>query len=150
MKINEDRLLSDEEEARFCGVYLKEHISQEELGRRFNLGKRLVENLLRRQGNKSRSHSEAVRGKYNPRWHGGIGFCGQYIHRHRPHHPYANRHGGVAEHRLRMEEHIGRYLLPSEVVHHVDGKPYNNDIRNLVLLSGQSEHARLHHQKQIT
>lgn len=46
----------------------------------------------------------------------------------------------VLEHRLVMEQHLGRYLDPEEVVHHVDGDPSNNDIENLQLFASQSEH----------
>lgn len=51
----------------------------------------------------------------------------------------------ILEHRLVMEQHIGRYLLPSEVVHHIDGNPSNNAIDNLQLFSSQSEHVRIGH-----
>ena len=46
----------------------------------------------------------------------------------------------ILEHRLVMEQHLGRYLLPTEVVHHIDGNPRNNDISNLELYSSQAEH----------
>jgi hypothetical protein len=48
--------------------------------------------------------------------------------------------GYVLEHRLVMEQHLGRYLLPTEVVHHIDGDPTNNDIANLRLFDTQSAH----------
>ena len=37
------------------------------------------------------------------------------------------------EHRLVMERHLGRKLLPNETVHHRDGDKLNNDITNLEL-----------------
>lgn len=46
----------------------------------------------------------------------------------------------VLEHRLMMEEHLGRYLEPEEVVHHIDNNPSNNVIENLQLFANQSEH----------
>lgn len=49
--------------------------------------------------------------------------------------------------RLIMEKHLGRYLKPTEVIHHKDGNPTNNDITNLELLSSQSEHTKLHHRE---
>jgi hypothetical protein len=47
------------------------------------------------------------------------------------------------EHRLNMEKKIGRSLLPSEHVHHIDGNPKNNNPENLMIVSPE-EHARIH------
>ena len=44
------------------------------------------------------------------------------------------------EHRLVMEQHLGRKLLPDEHVHHVDGDTLHNEISNLQLIS-PGEHA---------
>lgn len=43
------------------------------------------------------------------------------------------------EHRVVMEKHLGRALLTSEHVHHIDHDGTNNNIENLEVLSG-SEH----------
>ena len=42
-----------------------------------------------------------------------------------------------------MEEKIGRYLKPSEVVHHISENKLDNRLENLVILNRQ-EHARHH------
>lgn len=51
------------------------------------------------------------------------------------------------EHRLLMEQKIGRKLEFNEVVHHKDGNKFNNDIDNLEIML-RSEHSRLHMQGQ--
>jgi len=51
----------------------------------------------------------------------------------KPKHPFANVNGRVFEHRLIVEEYLGRYLKPFEQVHHIDGDSSNNVIDNLFL-----------------
>jgi hypothetical protein len=52
----------------------------------------------------------------------------------------------VPEHRLVMEQHLGRPLEPDEIVHHSDHDKLNNDISNLVLVT-RNTHMEHHPQK---
>ena len=55
-----------------------------------------------------------------------------------------NSVGYIERSRQVMGDHIGRPLLPKELVHHKDGDSMNDDIDNLQIVS-RSEHATLHH-----
>lgn len=91
------------------------------------------------------------RGELCVRWKGGrkVRKDGYTLVIAPPDHPYpADKHANMAyilEHRLVMEQHLGRYLEPTEVVHHIDGNPRNNDISNLRLYTSQAEHIRTEH-----
>lgn len=50
----------------------------------------------------------------------------------------------ILEHRLVAEQKLGRYLLPEEVVHHIDETPSNNAPENLRVFSSNAEHIRHH------
>jgi len=67
---------------------------------------------------------------------------GGYILIHCPDHPYANMRGYVREHRIVMEQHLGRYLEPHEVVHHRNEVVTDNRIENLELFDSDSDHAK--------
>lgn len=85
-------------------------------------------------------------GSNNPRWKGGVKIhaFGYRLIVQRDH-PRVDKQGYVREHRLVMEKHLGRYLLPSEDVHHINGNKQDNRIQNLELVSDRATHLKLHH-----
>lgn len=85
------------------------------------------------------------RGNKNPNWHGGKKITQDgYISIWTPHHPYANQHGCVPEHRLVMEKKIKRFLKPSEVVHHINEIKNDNRPENLQLFKNTGYHLNHH------
>jgi len=88
--------------------------------------------------------SRQRKGKKHPQWKGGRkkrknGYHEIYC----PSHPYAHDKY-VCEHRLIMEQHLGRYLKPEEVVHHINGDIHDNRIENLELFPSNKEHMEFH------
>lgn len=91
-------------------------------------------------------------GEQNPRWKGGVrtdkdGYRYLSVP---PEHPFIEMAGrvfihgkyrySIVEHRLVMAEHLGRPLLPWELVHHLNGIKGDNRIQNLELLQFKKEH----------
>lgn len=62
-------------------------------------------------------------------------------------HPCKQYNNYIFEHRLIMEQHIGRYLKPKEVVDHLNGIRNDNRIENLKLYENSSEHFKSHWRK---
>lgn len=60
-----------------------------------------------------------------------------------PEHPHCTKNGYVLEHRIVVENQIGRILGANEVVHHIDGDKKNNRFDNLSIMNN-IEHAELH------
>jgi hypothetical protein len=58
-------------------------------------------------------------------------------------HPSCNKSGYVLEHRIVMENYLGRLLNSSEVVHHINGDKKDNNISNLEVMK-RTEHSRMH------
>ncbi len=87
-------------------------------------------------------------GALNPNWKGGEISDGHgQILIYSPQHPNPSWQGThVYRYRLVVEKHLGRYLTPDEVVHHINENPSDDRIENLQVMS-QSEHMKLHQSK---
>ena len=94
--------------------------------------------------------SAETREKLKPKWEamgnarriGKKKTTGGYIEVYCPNHPSAY-HGYVLEHRLIVEQNLGRLLSTDEYVHHINGEKTDNRIENLQL-TNRSEHAKIH------
>ena len=61
-------------------------------------------------------------------------------------HHLADYRGYAYEHRVEAEKKLGRKLLAGEKVHHADTNKRNNEHDNLIVVSGDAEHA-VHHRR---
>jgi len=91
----------------------------------------------------------SIKGKANPNYVDGKALCDGYIFVIDYYHPYRSKINRVAEHRLVMEQYLGRYLTPDEIVHHKNGIKTDNRIENLELTNRQI-HAKIHHEIDYT
>jgi len=81
----------------------------------------------------------------SPMWKGGkFKTSDGYITILTPEHPRADSDGYVKEHRLVVEEYIGRYLTDKEIIHHINHKRDDNRIENLMIFPTNSDHTKFH------
>lgn len=90
-----------------------------------------------------------ITGPNNNNWHGGMrnSKSSKYIFVMNKNHPYASKRGYTAQHRLVVESVIGRYLYPSEKIHHIDRNKKNNEPNNLFIFKNDSEHMVCHNKE---
>lgn len=81
-------------------------------------------------------------GENNGNWKGGKRVQNGYYMVRCPEHPKATL-GYIYEHRLVMEQYLGRYLKKDEIVHHKNRNKQDNRLENLEILT-PSEHNRVH------
>lgn len=86
----------------------------------------------------------AGKGANNQRYNDGKTINDGYTLVRRIGHPHANSKGYIREHRVVMEEHIGRLLTDEEEVHHRNRDRSDNNILNLMLFKNHEEHIAWH------
>lgn len=101
---------------------------------------KLVNKVAKKHGFQMRRRGPPE-GDRHPGWKGGrtIDKDG-YVLVYAPDHPDCNSNGYIREHRLVMERHLGRRLLPTEVVHHDEEGKECNELRNLKLYETNGAH----------
>ena len=83
---------------------------------------------------RNKDSSFMLRGADHPAWKGGRFLLSGYVYIKTHDHPNRNSGNYMAEHRLVMEKHLGRYLTANEEVHHVNGIKTDNRLENLELV----------------
>lgn len=118
-------------------------MSMDEIARALGTGRKQARRLLLENGVSLRKSGWNTRGSRNPAWKGGRRVDADgYVNVHMPDHPHAKKNGTILEHRVVFEKKIGRYLKPSEVVHHKNGVKHDNRPDNLELFSSNADHLR--------
>lgn len=122
--------------------------SSTEIARALDVSPRRVRKILKRL-DLPRLPNHSPDGQRNASFAGGrrIGRDGYVTVRAPEGHPHAKflpgkNVGHILEHRLVMEQKLGRYLEPQEVVDHIDGLTLHNNPENLRLFASNGEHLK--------
>lgn len=132
---------SPDEERRFRELIENQKIQHRKVAKMMGWTPKRVMRLCKRL--KIRTQRTGPRGgPGHPEWKGGRNIDKNgYVLLYNPAHPNA-RGRYVLEHRLVMEQKLGRLLKRTEVVHHINGNKQDNRIENLELFSENGEHLR--------
>jgi hypothetical protein len=117
----------------------KEGWSQAQIAAKFRSSQITIGRMLRDAGVKTRRRSAT--GSSHGSWKGGRvklgGYIGAWLSPADPLFVMADQQSYVMEHRLVMARHLGRPLLASETVHHINGDTTDNRVSNLQLRAGR-------------
>lgn len=117
-------------------LYTVDSLSAFAISKMFNCHRKVIVDIIKSHGIPYRPKFCVRSGEKHHMWKGGrIKTIDGYIAIYQPSHPNATQAGYVLEHRLVMEQKIGRYLLKSEKVHHINGVRDDNRPENLELFS---------------
>ena len=120
---------------------LLQRLSVEDIARERGVTTKTVYVSLARLGITSPKKRERSSREKHYHWKDGRNLDGDgYVRVHMPEHPQADMNGYVLEHRLIMEQHLGRRLKPWEKIHHINRVRTDNRIDNLLVISSQSHH----------
>lgn len=134
-----------------CGERVSEPGNRYIRGHNFRLGEKGTKN-----GFYGKAHTENARKKVSAsllgkrgekarHWQGGRrNDSAGYVLIYQPDHPHAYDGLYMSEHRLVMEDYLGRYLSEEEVVHHINGMKDDNRRENLGLFPSFQEHMAFH------
>jgi hypothetical protein len=119
------------------------NLTSEEISTQVGLSHKYVQKILLRY-DLPRLPQAPRSGKHNPSWAGGrhIDLDGYVLIKAPKNHPLQRMIGRIYEHRLVMEQTLGRYLEPLEVVDHIDSLTIHNDPKNLRLFASNSDHLK--------
>ncbi|MCK4384652.1 MAG: HNH endonuclease [candidate division Zixibacteria bacterium] len=134
--------------------YWEEGLSQSEIGKLCNVSRKGIWKWMKKFNIKARkNYSEEIKqkqrevkiGEKNPNWNGGILINSNgYVLISMPDHPYSSCRGYIPRSRLIMEQHLGRYLEPEEVVHHENEIRHDDRIENFRLFENKGKHTSFH------
>lgn len=108
-------------------LYVDERLSTIEVGKRLGCSAHTIRTRLIEAGIERRTNS------YYKTKERTIDAHGYVLVRAPEGHPKARHYGNILEHRLVMEQHLGRYLRDDENVHHKNADRKDNRIENLEL-----------------